>query len=301
MIRDDFCAFILTHGRPDRIYTYDTLKRHGYTGKIYIVIDDEDETESEYKKKFGGSVLQFCKREIAQQIDEGDNFNDRRAIIYARNACWDLAKRVGVKYFIQLDDDYTKFVHTMDSEGEYIAKFALRPSLKNLDVIFDALIEFFIKTSSMTVTMAQGGDFVVGKESSVARKKLARKAMNTFICSTERRFNFIGRVNEDVNTYTLGGLRGELFFTIARLRMEQKPTQSNPGGMTELYIDSGTYIKSFYTVMFAPSCCKVVRMVMATNYKGATTKGATGRLHHRIYWENTVPKIVRENVKKYVK
>ncbi|MCK2620993.1 hypothetical protein MZE52_22450, partial [Escherichia coli] len=43
-MRDDFCAFILTHGRPDKVLTYRTLRRAGYTGKIFIVVDDEDKT-----------------------------------------------------------------------------------------------------------------------------------------------------------------------------------------------------------------------------------------------------------------
>ncbi|MEW3551668.1 hypothetical protein MZV21_26770 [Escherichia coli] len=39
-MRDDFCAFILTHGRPDKVLTYRTLRRAGYTGKIFIVVDE---------------------------------------------------------------------------------------------------------------------------------------------------------------------------------------------------------------------------------------------------------------------
>ena len=31
-----------------------------------------------------------------------------RAIVYARNACFDLAKDLGITYFIQLDDDYDR-------------------------------------------------------------------------------------------------------------------------------------------------------------------------------------------------
>jgi hypothetical protein len=61
--------------------------------------------------------------------------------------------------------------------------------------------------------------------------------------------------------------------------------------MTEMYLDSGTYIKSFYTIMYAPSCSKVIRL---TANKKAT------RLHHRISWEKAVPKIVREEWKKHV-
>lgn len=65
-MRDDFCVFILTHGRPDRVYTYKTLRKRGYTGKIYIVIDDEDETENEYRAIYGDEVLQFCKKDVAE-------------------------------------------------------------------------------------------------------------------------------------------------------------------------------------------------------------------------------------------
>lgn len=46
-MRDDFCAFILTHGRPGKVLTYRTLRRAGYTGKIFIVVDDEDKTRNQ--------------------------------------------------------------------------------------------------------------------------------------------------------------------------------------------------------------------------------------------------------------
>lgn len=36
-MRDDFCAFILTHGRPDKVLTYRTLRRAGYTGNGFCV------------------------------------------------------------------------------------------------------------------------------------------------------------------------------------------------------------------------------------------------------------------------
>ena len=33
MRHNGFVAFILTHGRPDRVLTYEKLRKHGYTGK----------------------------------------------------------------------------------------------------------------------------------------------------------------------------------------------------------------------------------------------------------------------------
>lgn len=83
-MRDDFCAFILTHGRPDKVLTYRTLRRAGYTGKIFIVVDDEDKTRHQYMAEFGEQVLVFSKADIASRFDEADNFCDRRSIFYAR-------------------------------------------------------------------------------------------------------------------------------------------------------------------------------------------------------------------------
>lgn len=73
---DDFCAFILTNGRPEKIHTYNLLKRSGYTGKIFIVIDDVEKTREQYLEKFGDKVLVFSKEDIASQFDEADNFGD---------------------------------------------------------------------------------------------------------------------------------------------------------------------------------------------------------------------------------
>lgn len=289
MQNNDFCAFILTHGRPDRVYTYQSLKKHGFTGKIFIVVDDEDKTIAEYQTNFGKeNVIVFKKSEIAKTFDEADNFNDRRAIIYARNVCFQLAKDLGYKYFIQLDDDYTAFRYTFDNNQKYITQSIL---IKQLDKVLDAMVDFYKSTNILTVAMSQGGDFIGGPGSNVAKLymegKPSRKAMNSFICSTERPFQFFGRINEDVNTYTNLAFRGGLFLTFARIRLEQKQTQSNAGGMTELYLDSGTYVKSFYTVMYQPSSVKIKLM-------GAVNK----RLHHAVKWENTVPMILDEKYKK---
>jgi len=279
-MRNDFCAFILTHGRPDRVYTYKTLRNHGYTGRIVIVIDDEDKSASQYYNAFGEQVEMFCKSEIAKTFDEGDNFNDRRAIIYARNATFEIAKKIGVKHFIQLDDDYTTFNHTITPDGMYLTA---RPKVKNLNAVFEALLDFKIITKTKSISTSQGGDFIGGPSSAVAKKSLPRKCMNSFICSVDDPFMFDGRINEDVNTYTEKARRGMLFFTYPKIRLEQKQTQSNPGGMTELYLDKGTYVKSFYSVMYCPSAVDIFCI-----------KVANARLHHRVNWSACAPQIIRE-------
>ncbi|NCC69465.1 MAG: hypothetical protein EOM14_14995, partial [Clostridia bacterium] len=260
MMREDFAAFILTHGRADRVDTFKTLRNCGYTGKTYIVIDDEDKAADEYRKRYGDMVLQFGKADISKTFDEGDNFNDRRAIIYARNACFDLARQVGVKYFVELDDDYTDFRYKVTSKNQYIN----RALILNLDSVFESLLEFFEESKVSALAIAQGGDFIGGVDGNAIRNPCQRKCMNSFFCSIERAFHFVGRINEDVNTYVGDGRKGRLFLTFHDVALQQKATQSNSGGMTELYLDSGTYVKSFYTVMYAPSSTKV--KVMQSKY-----------------------------------
>lgn len=283
-MRDDFCVFILTHGRPDRVYTYETLQRSGYTGKVYIVIDDEDDTADEYRKRYGDKVLQFCKAEVAKTTDDGDNFGIR-GVVYARNVCWDLARQVGIQYFIVLDDDYMAFYIRHNSQNRPVSQRVHR----SIDSILAAMVDFLECSGALTVCMSQGGDFF-GGAAGVPHPRLRRKAMNSFVCSTDRPFRFVGHINEDVNTYVIGGRRSDLFFMVLQVQLIQLATQANPGGLTEFYLDVGTYIKSFYSVMYAPSCVKIGVM--------GDHRSPHYRIHHKINWHHTAPKILREEYRK---
>jgi hypothetical protein len=282
-MRNDFVAFILTHGRAESVITDKSLRKHGYTGPIIYVVDNEDKKMAEYKAKYGNDVVVFNKFEVSKTFDEADNFNDRRAIVYARNACFDIAKKLGYKYFIELDDDYTEFSFVYDKNW----KFKQR-AIKHLDKVFEAMVCFLENTNSITVAMAQRGDFIGGKLNQIILGEVfKRKAMNSFVCSIDKPFQFVGRINEDVNTYTSLGSRGKVFFQIPYVALKQKQTQSNKGGMTDIYLDKGTYVKSFYSVMMMPSSVKIAMM-------GSVSK----RIHHSINWNNTVPKIINERLKK---
>lgn len=285
MRMNDFAIFILTHGRADTVVTYKTLRSHGYTGRIVIVIDDEDSQAEKYRSNFQ-DVEMFCKKEIADTFDEADNFQDRRAIIYARNACFEIAKKLGITYFMQMDDDYTYFEFRIyDNARQKPVK------VKNMDGVLSKLIEFYKKTKVSTISMAQGGDFIGGKSNKMAKRPtFYRKCMNSFLCSIERQFQFVGRINEDVNTYVKLQSIGLLMGTIPMVALGQKTTQKNKGGMTELYLDSGTYVKSFYTVIFSPSCVTI--RPMGDKHK---------RLHHSINWDFAVPKIISEDIRKSTK
>jgi hypothetical protein len=284
--KSECVVFILTHGRPDNVVTWKTLQKSGYTGPCYLVIDNEDKHAAEYFEQWGkDAVLQFDKKEMADQVDEGNNFNERRTITHARNACFELARQLGYTYFLELDDDYTSFEfrHIDKAENKLLVTKA-----KDLDAIVDAYLKFLKETPFCSVAFAQGGDFIGGAGNPYAKTRpLMRKCMNSFMCSTERPFQFVGAMNEDVNTYTTLGSRGVLFGTLPFVALVQKRTQSQEGGITGMYLKFGTYCKGFTTVMMMPSCVRVA--VMNTN---------NPRLHHKIHWIATVPKILDEKWRK---
>jgi hypothetical protein len=283
-VKRKFAALILTHGRPDRVFTYDSLKKHGYTGDVFFVIDNLDKTAEDYVKRFGKDrVIMFDKPAIAKTFDQADNFNDFRAIIYARNASFEIAKKLGLDVFVQLDDDYTSFQYRFDQDLKYAPK-----ALHNLDRVFTAIVEFLFSSGASSVAMAQGGDFIGGQWGSFGQGvTLFRKAMNSFFCRVDKPFTFVGKINEDVNAYTHLASKGLLLFTINQVNLNQMTTQANSGGMTDLYLDSGTYVKSFYTVMLQPSSVKI-----------GVIRDHRTRIHHSVRWRNTVPKIVAEEFKK---
>ena len=136
-----FAAFILTHGRPDNVITFDKLRASGYTGPVYLIIDNEDETADRYRSKFGaGNVIVFDKKAMADKIDEANNFDNRKVIVHARNASFDIAESLGLTHFVQLDDDYYFFGYR-DKAG---AK-----TIRNLDAAFVATCDFLDSSLSL--------------------------------------------------------------------------------------------------------------------------------------------------------
>lgn len=276
---DNFAVLILTHGRADRIYTSVSLRKCGYTGKIYYVIDDEDDQEEMYREKYGDAVIQFCKKAVAEQTDVMSPSKKRNAVVFARNKCWDIANDLGLTHFCVMDDDYKYFGIRYAEDGK-LKEYRIQ----NLDDIFRAFCDFLDESRAITVCMAQGGDYIGGaSESGFYQKGLSRKAMNVWFFRTDTPFQYIGLTNEDTNMYvSLGGV-GKLMFTVTSVSVQQVQTQSNPGGLTDIYLQDGTYIKSFYSVMCRPDCVKV--SVMGSKNM---------RMHHCVEWDYCVPQIINE-------
>ena len=270
MKHKNFVAFILSHGRADNVVTYNTLKKQGYTGKIIIVIDTDDNQQQKYIDNFGKeNIYIFDKNDIKQ--DKFDNLDNRKVIFFARNVCFDIAQKLGYRYFIQLDDDYTGFYCGGNLKGKNITQ----DIRINVDVAFDYMIDLLnLSPNFYSICMLQGGDFFDRKRYYL-NLHLHKKAMNSFVCDVNKRFDFIGRVNEDVNTVNHLSSLGKFLLSVSFLSLEQKQTQANKGGMTEQYLDNGTYVKSFYSIINNPSAIKIHTMGLVN-----------ARIHHQVNRKN---------------
>jgi hypothetical protein len=285
----NFAVFILTHGRADSVYTFKTLRQQGYTGKIYLLCDDEDKQIAKYKNLYGeDTVIVFKKQDAIDITDSGDNFKKRNSVVFARNWNFEIASDMGLTHFWQLDDDYTRFDYSLNAEMQYTTS---NNKIGKLDDLLKAMMDFMDTTPFHSIAFAQGGDFIGGEGctllSRMRKDEIYRKVMNSFLFRVDRPVQFMGRINEDVNMYVEWGRRGILFMTSPQLRLQQVVTQQNSGGLTEIYLDLGTYTKSFYTVMYAPSCVKISEV-------GTTDR----RIHHQVMWKYAVPKILDESHRK---
>jgi hypothetical protein len=282
MENKDFAVFIMSHGSPEKNLTYDTLKKCGYTGKIYLVVDNTDKTVGVYKEIYGEELIVFDKAKAVKMYDAGDNSGDLRSTMYKTNAIFGLAEEKSIKYFYIMCDDYYEFDYMFkdDIKGMKLCR--------NIDKIFDLAVNYYKTTNALTIAFAQTGDFIGGIDNGKGSYRFSkRKAMNTFLCSTERRFEFVGRMNEDVTTYVNLGQKGELFLTIPVFAINQKDTQQTKRGLTDVYLDNGTYVKSMFSVIYNPSCVRA--SMMNANHK---------RIHHSVRWINTTPMIISSDYKK---
>lgn len=284
METDSFAAFVLTHGRAGRVKTVRTLRRQGYTGRVVVLIDDEDEEAENYMAEFP-EVEVFCKEDYVKSCDTMCPTSDKRrgVILYARNAAQDVARRLGIRYIVELDDDYVDF-ELRQKTGK---KLVVRPA-NDLDALFAAFVGFLRESGVKTVALSQGGDLIGGAKGQLGKGVMwKRKAMNSFFIDVENPVEFVGAVNEDVNTYTLAGGTGDVFLTYMPTSLVQTQTQKSKGGMSGEYKDDGTWAKTMFSVVARPDCVSVSRM-------GQTNM----RIHHNIDWRACCPKIVRDEFRK---
>ena len=275
--KNKYCVFILSYGRANNVKTIKLLEKQKYTGEYYILCSLDDNTLNQYKNKYGKKILTFDKK-----ISDTDRCYNQgyKAVVFARNEVYKIAEKLGYEYFIVLDDDYTYITNRFYFENNKIEN--TKNGYLNLDILFSSLHKFYVNANLDVLSISQTGD-LIGYNFKYMLAGLSRKSMNLFFLSTSRKVTFKGLTNEDTTMYVIEGMRGKKIFSITNIVLNQEMTQQNQGGLTDIYKEQGTYVKTFYTIMNAPSCVRIKKL--GENHF---------RYHHLIIWNKCLPKIINK-------
>ena len=269
--------YIISKGRPN-CTTAQTLTKMNYPGDWFIVCGNNDETLPEYQRKWGEKVLIFDWYEQIKETDTLDNFgfeNMPSGAAPVRNATRRISEERGEIRHWQFDDDYNSFYIKNPKTGRNIrlngdlfykylnkiAEFANNAKLNN--------VGFALPLESLPSTMLKFGQRVFNAHNLPNDEELFTK--------------WRGRLNDDLinalETHKYGFY--EMYFKFMTIQM--KETQSEEGGLTDIYKQEGTVRKTAYAVLIAPNNTE-----LTIRY---------GRYHHKINWRTIIPKIIHEKYK----
>lgn len=273
---DNFAVFIISHGRAGQVCTLETLKRCGYGGKWFIVVDDEDDQQEQYFGEYGAeNVVVFNKQEYVEKVDTISTSGERKTPLFARNAVHDIAKSKGLDFYALYDDDLTMLRYRFEDKGKLRAK-----DVQFLDEIFEEMISFMGVANIDAMAFTNAGGLIGGVQGRWA-EGMRRQGAATYILRTDRDYQFIGVYNEDINFSLLLANTGRLVFELTAICFYTPERGLNAGGLSETYNAKNWYYINFHSVVCCPWCCK-------TNKKDSL----------QVSWRNALPMIINERWKK---
>lgn len=272
--------YIISKGRP-QCTTAQTLTKIKYPGKWFIVCGNNDETLPEYQERWGNHVLVFDWYEEIKTTDPLDNFGFETkgsGACPVRNATRRISEERGEKRHWQLDDDYISF-------ARYDHRRQKNTTIKDGRILFSTMYriaELGYKTNLPNI----GFCLSTAEAIPTHRLKYNRRIFNAHNMPSDSGLfqKWVGRMNDDtihaINVWRSG--KFEMQFRYLQIGM--KPTQSEGGGLTEMYKLDGTVRKTAYVFLLAPSVTKLVIRFE--------------RYHHKVDWDGITPKLIHERFRK---
>ena len=274
--------FILSHNSPDKCRTLDTLVRLKYSGRIYIIIDDEDKFVDKYKEKYGKKLIVFNKKYFLLTANSGvERQKTPGCTLTARNAVEEAAKLLKLNHFIVLDDDIIDFKWV---QPQHDTKTLKTYDVKNFDEILTDTIDYMVSANIACLSFFTQNLFIGGYEGITSENALKKRTVSNCLI---RNMKFSNKqfmcMYEDWCYSLFSNKIGELVFSVPFLKIIVEPQHTQKGnkqssdGNAELYnIDD--YRRNFLPVLAFPNC--------------VTIKTYNNKLTPAMKYENVYPKIV---------
>lgn len=282
MINNSFAIFICTHGRPNAQYTYNMLRECGYTGKIWLVVDDTDNTIQEYINNYGAeNIIVFNKNHFINNSDTGTNELQAKCILYAKNAVEYIANKLKLSSFAIADDDIKSLCIRYKDE----VKLRRYTITKNLDSYIEAYLEYLERAKLAVLGFGIGGNYFSGVDSFKSENLERLRIVYQFVLrNAEYKVDWKGWYAEDSITALLSQVNQ---VWLIHPGIMQTTTiigkDSDVGGMHDTYIQNDSLKLCKSTMKFCPAIIKPYL------YKG--------KYILRIDRANAFPKIISERWK----
>lgn len=247
----NFAVFILSHGRADRVETYSTLKDLGYTGKIYVVVDDEDTQLGLYQERFPDDLLIFDKQTYIDKTDTLETDRKRSSAVYARNFIEHKAKELCLDAFGMFDDDVLNLRYRWIEDG----KIRSMKVYQGLDNILEYYTDYMIQSDFQTISFGNVMTFVGGISNLDQRLSKERLTFQIHIRNTKYPLEWKSVINNDSITELQSIKLGKIWLSIPWIVYDSPVMNTLSGGMKSVYDSLSSFKRAFYATIAEPSCC----------------------------------------------
>ena len=250
----NFAVFIISHGRAETLTTYDVLIKSGYTGKIYVVIDDLDSQRIQYENRFGNNtILVFSKEKYAyENTDCGLCEPLLKFAVFARNAVEDFAVEFGLDCFSIWDDDIENIRHRYISGKSLLSK-----DVTDLDSVFITYLQFMLYGDITTLGFAQCMLYMGGVQSFLNWKTTYRRqCLGVMIRNTKKKVKWGLNMYEDVTTPQTDCMYGNVWLTLTEIQYDTPNIGLGitSGGNSDVYRSLNPYVQTFFPILSRPDC-----------------------------------------------
>lgn len=246
--------FIISHERADRVETYETLRNSGYTGDLYVVIDNEDSMLPAYQDRFSDALLVFDKQFYIDNTDTLENDKLRASPVYARHAVEDYAQQMNLDAFGMFDDD-VKNLRYRWREADTIRSITLT---KNLDTVFQMYFQFILDTDIATTSFANVLLYIGGVDGIESRISNNREMYQIHLRNSKFPYEWKSVVNDDAVTELSYHRQGYMLWSLPFIVFDSPKMNTLPGGMKTVYDSVSEFRRAFLATVAVPGVCKPV-------------------------------------------
>lgn len=252
-MRNDVAVFIITHNRAEKQLTFNCLRKAGYSGEIYLVVDNQDKELEIYKKNYKDKLLIFDKKEYAVNVDTHINKFPMNGALFARNACVDFAKKLRKKFYFVCDDD----IRRLNIKDGHSGKMVTQKISKNVDKVIESLVRYLEDTNITAIGMPEDGAYIGGMNGYV--KDGVKFTLSKFMLyRTDDPVIYESIMWEDTAAVIRDLQIGKVEFSPMILSTNTPENGTNAGGCKEMYAKSSNYTNVFMVLMSRPDVIMIV-------------------------------------------